>query len=79
MVAFTEFFWLAEEVVLEILALRRVQMQVKIINSLIPGLCGMDISFAASQEQNQHEGSEAISALSHLAEGNWFSNVHREV
>lgn len=52
-------------------------MQVKIINGLIPSLCGMDISFTISQEQ--HKGSDPIRALSDLAEGNWLSNVYREV
>ncbi len=64
---------------LEILTWCRGQTQVRIINGPIPSSCGVDISFCASQERDQHKGSEAIGALSDLAEGNWLSNVYREV
>lgn len=77
--SFSDFYCSAEEVVLEILTCRWGQMQVKIINGPIPSICGMDISFSKSQEQDQHKGSGAIEALSDLAEGNWLSNVYREV
>lgn len=78
-VTFADFFLRAEEVVLEILTWRWGQTQVKIINGPIPSICGVDISFSASRERDQHKGSKAIGALSDLAEGNWLSNVYREV
>lgn len=75
--AFVELLERAEEVVSEILT--QGQKQVKTINGVVPGICGADISFSASREWDQHKGSKAIGALSDPAEGNWLSNVYREV